>query len=228
MRLPLFWNRKPPVADKPPLLLFDFDGVVADSFEVFFREFSGTAADLRFEKLRDRETLLRLFDGNMIQSMIMMGFPVRKLKRLLAEFGPRIAAANAQVPPFAGMPELLRELAKTHPTYIITSNLTEAITGFLERHEITGIRDVLGSDKESSKVKKIKKVARLHRDLTPWYIGDTKGDMLEGAAARAITVAAAWGWHPEERLLEAKPMHVARTPEDLRRLFLPAAGGTGE
>mgnify|MGYP003348520008 CR=1 FL=1 len=136
------------------------------------------------------------------------------------EFQPRIAEANRKVAPFTGMPELLGELAAAFPVYVITSNQTRAIEEFLERHAVTGIRDVLGADKEPSKVKKIRKVARGHKGCTPWYIGDTKGDMLEGNEAGAITVAAAWGWHDEARLRTGKPRHVVKSPAELRALFL--------
>lgn len=212
--------RRAPVEGLPPVIMFDFDGVIADSFEVFHAEFSAAVASLGFDKLSSRESLLSLFEGNMFQTLVKMGFPLRKLKALGREFQPRIAEANLRVQPFAGMPELLAELAAAWPTYVITSNQTEAIEGFLERYRIANVRDVLGADKEPSKVKKIRKVMRGHKGCTPWYIGDTKGDMLEGNEAGAITVAAAWGWHSEAKLREGNPGRVVRTPEELRALFL--------
>lgn len=212
--------RRAPVEGKPPVIMFDFDGVVADSFEVFYEEFTAAIQMIGFDKISSREALLKLLDGNLFQTLVKTGFPMRKLRALGKEFQPRIEAANARVEAFAGMPELLSELAAAWPTYVITSNQTAAIEKFLERYAITGIRDVLGADKEASKVKKIRKVLKGHRDCTPWYIGDTKGDMLEGRQAGAMTVAVTWGWHSEERLLGGDPKRVVRTPAELRALFL--------
>lgn len=212
--------RRAPKEGLPPVLMFDFDGVVADSLEIFYAEFSAALISLGFEKLSNKESLLALFDGNVFKSLIKLGFPMRKLKALSGEFGPRIEKANQQVQPFEGMPELLSELAAAFPLYVITSNHSSAIEHFLKKYKITGVREVLGADKEASKVKKIRRVKKLHPDFSPWYMGDTKGDMLEGNEAGAITVAIAWGWHEEARLRTGDPRHVVRTPAELRALFM--------
>lgn len=208
---------------KPPLLMFDFDGVVADSFEVFYAEFTGAVQELGYDKLNSREALLKLMEGNPIAGLVKMGFPVWKLKQLGEQFAPRIEAANARVEPFAGMPALLCELASKHPTYVITSNQTRAVEQFLERHAITGVVEVVGADKESSKVKKIRKVRKKHPGLQGWYFGDTKGDMVEAGIAGVITVAIAWGWHPVETLVEGKPDHIVHDQDALRSLIRDVA-----
>lgn len=206
--------------NRPRLIMFDFDGVVADSFDVFYEEFTSATRELGYDKLNSKESLLKLMEGNPIAGLIKMGFPVWKLKELGEKFAPRIEAANARVLPFEGMTALLTELAATHPTYVITSNQTRAVEQFLERHEVSGVCEVFGSDKESSKVKKIRKVRKRHPDHQGWYIGDTKGDMLEANHAGAITVAVTWGWHSEETLREGKPAHVVHDQEMLRTLLL--------
>lgn len=203
----------------PPLILFDFDGVVADSFEVFHEEFRAAVAELGFHKLKTREDMLGLFDGNAFLSLVKIGFPVWRLKKLGDQFGPRIAAANAKVHPFPGMPALLGELAAAHPAYVITSNSTAAVEAFLAKHGVHGVRDVIGADKERSKVKKIRRVRKAHPDHAAWYIGDTKGDMIEGREAGARTVAVTWGWHDEARLRTGNPDAVVGNQDDLRALF---------
>jgi phosphoglycolate phosphatase len=202
------------------VVMFDYDGVLADSFDIFFEEFTAACQEMGFKRLNSKEAFLRLFEGNLIQQLIKAGFPVWKLKKLARAFEPRIMAANRRVPPFPGMPELLAEVADAFPVYVITSNATVTITEFLERYSISGVRDVLGADKETSKVKKIRQVREQVPCAQPYYIGDTKGDMLEGRKAGATTVAALWGWHPEETLLEGNPDHLVRNPQELRALFL--------
>lgn len=209
--------------NKPPVIMFDFDGVVADSFEVFYTEFTGAVKDLGYEKLNSKESLLKLMEGNPIAGLVKMGFPVWRLKQLGEQFAPRIQEANLRVQPFEGMPSLLSELAALHPLYVITSNQTIAVEQFLERHGVTGVLEVFGSDKESSKVKKIRKVRKKHPGCQGWYIGDTKGDMVEAKTAGAIPVAVTWGWHPEATLAQAKPKHMVHDQATLRSLLLSAA-----
>jgi phosphoglycolate phosphatase len=208
---------------KPPLLMFDFDGVVADSFEVFYEEFTGAVKLLGWDKLNSRESLLKLMEGNPLAGLVKMGFPVWRLKQLGEQFAPRIEAANSRIEPFPGMPSLLTELAAAHPVYVITSNQTRAVELFLEKHGVQGVLEVVGADKEASKVKKIRKVRKKHPGLQGWYFGDTKGDMVEAGIAGATTVAIAWGWHPVETLAEGKPDHIVHDQEALRVLIKEVA-----
>jgi phosphoglycolate phosphatase len=202
-----------------PVIMFDFDGVVADSLDVFFAEFTGVCAGMGFDRINSREAFLALFETNLLEGLVRAGFPVWKLKKLARAFAPRIAEANRRVEPFPGMPEIVRTLAARHPLYFITSNASAAIEAFVKTHAIAGVRDVLGADKEPSKVKKIKQVRKLHPEHTPYYIGDTKGDMVEARRAGAVAVGAAWGWHPVETLAAGMPDHLLRRPEELLALF---------
>ncbi len=203
-----------------PLLLFDFDGVVADSFEVFSEVFRAACTEIGFHHLDSDEAILKLFEGNVPVQLLKAGFPLWRIKKLSSSLMPRIVAANRRIEAFDGMPTLLTELAQTFPTYVISSNNTDFLQAFIERHEIQGIRDVLGADKEPSKVKKIKQVCALHPDREPFFIGDTKGDMVEGRAARVVTIAVTWGWHPVETLLAGDPDHTVDSPEELRAFFM--------
>ncbi|MCX8064372.1 MAG: HAD hydrolase-like protein [Candidatus Hydrogenedentes bacterium] len=197
------------------VVMFDFDGVIANSFEIFFSEFTNACEELGFHKLNSKETFLSLFDGNLILSLLKLGFPPWKLKDLFYKFQPRIADANKRVKPFHGIREMLEKISKSYPTYVISSNLSEAVRDFLEREKINGIQEILGADIEPSKVKKIKKIAVKHPNCIPYYIGDTCGDIKEGKEAKAITIAVTWGWHSKDRLEKSKPDYIVESPEKL-------------
>ncbi|MCX5912297.1 MAG: hypothetical protein NTV04_10235 [Deltaproteobacteria bacterium] len=44
-------------------------------------------------------------------------------------------------------------------------------------------------------------------------------DITEGKKAGAKTISAAWGYQPRERLMGAKPDHVAEKPEEILKIF---------
>ena len=203
-----------------PVLLFDFDGVVADSLDAYFDAFTGVCTEMGFDRINSMESLLALFDGNVFVQLVRIGFPVSRLREMAVRFAPRIRAVAESVSPFPGMPETMSRLAARHPLYIITSNDTAVVRGFLERYGVTGVRDVIGSDIEPSKVKKIRAARKREPRRTPYYIGDTRGDMTEARRARALPVAVTWGWHAEPRLLLGKPWRAVHTPEELEQLFL--------
>ncbi|MBI2423748.1 MAG: HAD family hydrolase [Candidatus Hydrogenedentes bacterium] len=199
-----------------PLILLDFDGVIADSLTAYFEVFRAVCLEEGVHKAIVLEDFLRIFEQNAIQGLIDAGVPLLKLRRLGKALGPRVAQVNRQVRPFAGMPQLVAELAPRYPVYVVTSNLAEPVTAFLARHEFAGILGVLGSETDASKVKKIRRLSKRHPHNRPWYIGDTKGDMLEARKAGAVSVAAAWGWHSEALLLSAEPDHLVHSPDKSR------------
>ncbi len=168
-----------------PVLLFDFDGVVADSLGAYFDAFTRVCTEMGFDHINSMESLLALFDGNVFIQLVRSGFPVRRLREMAVKFAPRIRAVAETVTPFPGMPETLSRLAARHPLYIITSNDTAVVRAFLDRYSITGVRDVIGSDIEPSKVKKIRAARKREPRRTPYYIGDTRGDMTEALALLA-------------------------------------------
>ncbi len=201
------------------LLLFDFDGVIADSLDVFARVFMAQCRARGFDRIATTQDFLAFFDGNFVQGLRKVGFHPFKIRRLLRAFTPKIAEAMSEVQPFDGMTPLLSDAARTHPTYVITSSMTPVVEDFLTHHGVTGLRAVLGADREPSKVKKIRGAVRRHPGLPAYYVGDTRGDMIEGREAGSITVAVTWGWHETSRLRGACPDHVVHTPDDLRKLL---------
>src|SRR5690606_27665557 len=117
---------------------------------------------------------------NAVRGLLRAGVPILKLRRLGKTLAPRVASLNEHVSPFPDMPELVNRLCDRFPVYVVTSNLTATTEAFLARHGMGGVRGVVGADRQASKVKKIRRIHRAHRGAEPWYIGDTRGDMIEG------------------------------------------------
>jgi phosphoglycolate phosphatase len=106
-------------------------------------------------------------------------------------------------------------LAECAAIYVISSNDSHVVQGFLDAHNLSLYQDVLGGDRDTSKVRKIRGVAAAHPGVPILYVGDTTGDILEAREAGVITVGAGWGWHGFARLEKARPDHLLKTPADL-------------
>lgn len=204
----------------PQVVLFDFDGVVADSFEAYFTTFASICTEMGYTRINSREAFLKLSEGNPIRQLLWAGFPMFRLKRLFMQFAPRIIEAHQRIRPFAGVPEIVTEIAERYPAYVITSNTAPVVSAFLEKHGVRGIRKVLGSEITPSKVKKIRRVMRDHPKSVTYLVSDTKGDMIEARRAHAVPVAVTWGWHSVAKLHEGRPAHIVDSPAGLRALFL--------
>ncbi|MGB9793410.1 MAG: HAD family hydrolase [Desulfofundulus sp.] len=198
------------------LVMFDYDGVIADSYAQFIEDWVRVCKAHGVEFKSPGEAI-DLFDGNVYESMRRLGVSDEAIDRILEEY--RATAAFKEVKLFPEMPRALEEIAQLHRVVIITSNLSAVVREVLMRNGVRCVSEVIGAEEEKSKVKKIKAVISRYPGLTPYYVGDTKGDILEGRAAGAITVGVAWGWHPPERLAEGNPDYLVNTPEELVRLF---------
>lgn len=200
------------------LYLFDFDGVIVDSHSVY-ESFVISCLERMDEPLRiTAEDFLEFFDDNFFESMEKRGIPIDRFLEAAATLDP---VDYAQIEIFQDMLPVLEELAQGNHLAVISSSQSQPIEAVLARagaNHLFGA--VLGSDYLTSKTEKI------HHAMEQWkkgpgetfYIGDTTGDMREAKRAGVRSVAATWGWHPEERLRTADPDHIVRTPRDLLAL----------
>lgn len=204
------------------LYLFDFDGVIVDSHAVY-ENFVISCLERMDEPLRiTAEDFLEFFDDNFFESMEKRGIPVDRFLEAAATLDP---IDYAQIEIFHGMLPVLEELSQGNHLAVISSSQSHPIEAVLNRTGADHLFGaVLGSDYLTSKTEKI------HHAMEQWkkepgetyYIGDTTGDMREAKRAGVRSVAATWGWHPEERLRTADPEYIVRTPRDL----LALDGGT--
>ncbi|HJW76151.1 MAG TPA: HAD family hydrolase [Thermoleophilia bacterium] len=200
------------------LVMFDFDGVIADSLQAMHRATVRALRENGLDDLATGDVVLRIVETNWFEGLRRLGVPpevVRYMDDLIAE-----GVSAGEVEPFDGIPDVVAALAKRDCVVIVTSNRSDIVQEFLSQWDIGGVTEVLGGDKGESKVPKLRAAVDRHPHDEAWFIGDSVGDIVEGREAGVSTVAATWGWHAEERLLAASPDRVARAPRDLLRLLL--------
>ena len=200
--------------------MFDYDGVLVDSLDVFATTFIAASRACGYNGIITHEQVVRLFDGNFFETLAQLGLSNKKINEILGDAHNRKVSEHlAKVKPFHGMHASLKVIARQNILTVITSNDSQLVWQFLEKEDITCFDEVIGADKERSKAKKIQKTISRYQDMPAFYVGDTKGDMIEGKQAGAITVAVTWGWHSKEKLTEGTPDYVVHTPEELENLL---------
>lgn len=190
------------------VILFDFDGVMVDSFSFCYRIIHARDS-ISEEEYRTR------FEGNIndapkksTQNSNVQAFD------FFAQYHPELMKTQ----PNEKMVSVIKQLARQHTLIIISSTTSAPIKQFLDLHGLThAFKEVLGNDVEKSKVKKINDV--LHRyHLRPTetvFITDTLGDIKEANACGVRSIAVTWGYHPIETLEKGHPYRIIKHPETL-------------
>lgn len=198
------------------LLLFDFDGVLVDSLDIYEKTVTECLEAINQPLTRGREEFLELFDGNFYECLVQKGVDLKKFMEAAVDILARVNYKDMK--PIEAMLPVLNHLKERSLLVIISSNDTPTILEALSLYDFNGIfREVLGSDFMLSKRDKILYAAEKYNAALAdiCYIGDTTGDIREGKQAGVRTAGVAWGWHGQKRIIAAGPDYFAQTPADL-------------
>lgn len=201
------------------LMLFDFDGVLVDSLDVYEKTVTQCLAKINHPLQRGRQEFLELFDGNFYEMLAQKGVDLDKF--MAASVDILLQVNYSEIKPFDSIWPVLQELKKKHCLIVISSNDTPTIR---EALRLWGFEDIfqaiLGSDFMLSKKEKIlyalKKYQVMPEDI--YYVGDTIGDIKEGKQAGIKTVGITWGWHDKAKMTSSNPDYLFDNPQDLLKL----------
>jgi phosphoglycolate phosphatase len=201
------------------LFLFDFDGVIVDSLEVYEKTVTDCLKDINQPLIQDREKFLELFDDNFYESLKNKGVDLNVFMKASEDILAQVKIKD--MIPFPAVAPVIEELHKSHCLIVISSNDYASIKEALELFNYDGyFREILGSDFMFSKKEKILHAAKKYQvELQDvYYIGDTTGDIKEGKQAGVKTVGVTWGWHSKEKMAAAKPDYLFDNPRQLLTL----------
>jgi phosphoglycolate phosphatase len=211
------------------LFLFDFDGVLADSLDLYADAVTRCLDRIGTPIVKCKEDYLALFDGNYYESLAARGVDLVVFTRAAKEIFPAIDYDAMK--PFPGLIPVLNALQKDHLLAVVSSNGSPTIRKMLARFGFDPyFREIFGADFLFSKKEKIDHAIKkygISREMA-FYIGDTGGDILEARAAGIMSVAVTWGWHDRERLLAVCPDFLVDTPEGLLTIDPGGKGRQGE
>jgi phosphoglycolate phosphatase len=208
----------------PDLFLFDFDGTIADTFEISHSILNQLALEFRFRTLarEELEHVRTLSTRDFIRHLGISSWRVpgisRKGLRLMQE---RIA----EVEPIAGIPEVLEQLHRRgHRIGILTSNSETNVLDFIARHRLPYFHFVRTSSKLFGKAREMRRILKAEGIPAERvvYVGDETRD-IEAAQETGLRMAAVeWGYNAPAALSALNPHHLLSHPGELLQI-----GNTG-
>jgi phosphoglycolate phosphatase len=208
--------------DRRELVMFDYDGVIVDSLDVFSTAFIDACAAVGVPGFAAPEDLLAVMEDNFYAGMRARGVDDDRVAEVLRRLGEALVRARHWLKPFPLIPQVLGDLGETRAVVIVTSSPAEVVEGWLRGHNVTGVAEVAGAETARSKVEKIRALmARFPSQDVYWYVGDTAGDIREAREAGVTPLGVSWGWHEPEMLIAAGAERIAASPAELLTIVAP-------
>ncbi|HRH33322.1 MAG TPA: HAD family hydrolase [bacterium] len=197
---------------KKNFILFDFDGVIVDSFAPAFSVTKVICPDVTEDDYRRR------FEGNINSWQESNHGHSNKCQHAIDFFSKYLPRMRKEVSLMKGMAEVIVESSKNFTLVIISSTTSQGIKNFLEDHHLLHyFTEILGNDISPSKIEKMKiifsKYGIAAKDCL--FITDTLGDLKEAAEVNIKTVAVTWGFHSLKTLEKGNPWVIVNTSQEL-------------
>jgi len=211
---------------RPKLLLFDFDGTIADTFSCGIEILNLMAPEFGYRPLAEAD-VPHARDMRTGEIMKFLGISATRLAKISRRGKEELSKRMDAVEPLPGMIGLVRRLnAEGFRLGILTSNSEENVAAFLRKFDLELFAFIHTSSKLAGKGRVIRKLLkRLH--LKPkelLLVGDEVRD-IEAAQETGIHVAAvSWGYNSHKSLAAGKPDHLVETPEALAELICGLPG----
>jgi phosphoglycolate phosphatase-like HAD superfamily hydrolase len=176
------------------IIIFDFDGVIANSFHVAFEVNRLSRPALTEDRYQ------AMFNTNINDAK--HTDPVVNEIDFFTEFGKRFQnlGINSEVK------ESVIQLSKQFPLFIVSSTINSIISDYLTRHNIRScFEDILGYDIEKSKVKKFNMLFKANGYLpeNAAFLTDTAGDIAEARESKINFIVGILGGYQNKKTLQA-------------------------
>lgn len=204
------------------LILFDFDGVLADTLGDLLQFGQEACDELGIQHVATPNDL----DSLEIMSFATYGRQLEVPEHLVDEFVRRclVKFGEKKSPPdiFKELDEVIRELSAGNVIGVITGNSSENVRAFLVEHGLEKcVHAIFGVDSPGSKAEKISLAQNQFavRNEAVFIVGDSASDIHAAREASVKSIAVSWGHQSAETLIRAKPDYLVCSPRELMEVI---------
>ena len=206
---------------KNDVLIFDFDGTIADTFQSLITIANRLAKEFNFNEIKPTD-IDYLKDKSVQETIAHLNIPLLKFPMIVAKAKRELHKEITSIKPIEGLKDILHQLKSCGYTMgILTSNASNNVMGFLENHDLNFFDFVKTTSKIWSKNRSLKTLMREHQleDSQVIYIGDETRDIIAAQKVNIRNVAVTWGYNSQKALKAHNPDYLIHSPQELFQLF---------
>jgi len=201
------------------MVIFDYDGVIVDSFAWFIEELNRLAPRYRFATVAEADiTELKKCSAGEILNYL--GLPLHKVP-VVAKALRKQSEINADFFNLCpGIADVLPQLrAQISQIALVSSNKEQSVRKVLRRYSLDFFDHYDCSASLFGKPRKLKRLVENSDPTLCWYVGDELRDVDAAAKAGINSAFVTWGYNSEAILMRCKPNAVVASPDQLLSLF---------
>lgn len=200
------------------LIVFDFDGTLADSLDIFIEATNRLAKDFRYEPLT--ATQIELLRKLGIQEVAQeLGIPKWRSICYLQRFRQELTRCIDDLALVEGIETALHSLkAEGYRIGIVTANSRRNVEHVLQKYDIDHLFEfIYGGQILSGKSRTLKRLARLNANNTKElvYVGDEINDIKATKRVGLTSIAVSWGFNDRTVLAEQEPEFLLDYPDQI-------------
>jgi len=203
------------------IVIFDFDGTIADTLSIVIKIANKFADHYGYNKI-PLSDLPKLREKKPSAVLRHLGISIFKLPLVVRKIRFEMNKEIVNLKTVADLRDTLLHIKENGRILgILTTNSRENVVEFLKKNDLELFdfvysgRAVFGKSRLLKKMMKEKKIPR--KDLV--YVGDEIRDVEAAKKARIRVIAVSWGYNTKAALLKSHPDHIVEKPEDLQDII---------
>ena len=203
------------------VVIFDFDGTLADSFPLMVKILKKRVKEMGYPELTNKqiEVMRSMRPLDIIKHF---KFPIWKVPKLIKTVREDLFKQVTSIKLFSGIRQLIDELGKRNLRYgILTSNSIKAVDSFLKYHNLRGFEFIESETnifrKSTHLIKIIKKYFLNKQEVI--YVGDEVRDIIASQEAGIDVIAVTWGYNKKEILKQNNPTFIVDKPSNILKFI---------
>ncbi|MDZ7962238.1 MAG: HAD-IA family hydrolase [Aulosira sp. DedQUE10] len=203
---------------KQKVIIFDFDGTIADTVDALVSIANRLALEFGYVQITQQELAL-LKNLTSREIIKYSGISVFKIPFLVKKVKGELKNKIHEFKPIPGIKEALIELkSQGYNLGIITSNSKDNVTEFLNINQLNNLFDFIYSGVTIFGKKTIINNVLKQKQLKPHeviYVGDETRDIEASKKANIQVIAVTWGFNSPEVLAKQNPDFLIHHPSEL-------------